>query len=216
MGRDIPKQFLMLEGKPILYHTLAAFNQCPQVDSISVAVPPFAVEAVKELINPREGFTKIVHVVPGGEQRQHSVANALKGLAQDVDIVLVHDGVRPFVSQRLIRVCIEEAARYGAAIAALPAFETVKEVEDGASVKRTLARQNIYLAQTPQVFRREILEEAFRKAEEENVLGTDEASLVERLGLTVRVVQGDRWNIKITTQEDLALGRFYLQTMKKA
>lgn len=215
MGKDIPKQFLMLEGKPIIYHTIAAFNQCPQVDSITVAAPSFAVETVKELITPREGFKKNVRVVAGGEQRQHSVANALKSLARDVDIVLVHDGVRPFVSQRLIQDCITEAAQYGSAIAALPAFETVKEVEDGASVLRTLARQNIYLAQTPQVFRREIIEEAFLKAGEEDYLGTDEASLVERLGLTVRVVQGDRWNIKITTQEDLTLGRFYLQTMKK-
>jgi 2-C-methyl-D-erythritol 4-phosphate cytidylyltransferase len=195
--------------------TLRVFEACPEIDSILPVLPSEHMEIFQDMIKSAGGFTKISNLVAGGEQRQDSVYNGLSRLDPGVDLVVVHDGVRPFVTPNLIRSCIEAARRQGAAVAALPVQETVKLTDAQGWVRETLPRDMIYLAQTPQVFRREILAEAFLRAKEEGYYGTDEASLVERMGIGVKLVAGERWNIKITTPEDLVWAQVYSESMVK-
>jgi len=215
MGADIEKQFLSLNGKPIIAHTVRVFQSSPSIDLIYPVLPPYLTDSAESVAGFAPGQDKIAAVVAGGEARQDSVANGLKALAPDVDIVLVHDGVRPFITERLIQDCIATASAHGACLAALQAQETVKRTDDEGVVTATLPRDLIYLAQTPQTFRRDVLELAFRRAREDAFYGTDEAMLVERLGLQVRVVPGERWNIKITNPEDLTWARVYAETQAR-
>ncbi len=217
------KQFAELGGAPILVHTLRKFDSVDAVNEIFVALR--ASEAAR--FEPRleqEGFRARVHIVEGGDNRQQSVGNALAELekrshpAAD-DVVLVHDAVRPFVDGEVIRSVITAAAKHGAAIAGLPAVDTVKQVDrtaDGAIVTSTVPRERVVLAQTPQGFRYRTLKKAFDDAQADGFTGTDEASLVERAGHEVAVVMGSARNIKITTPADLELAEFYLSQERKA
>jgi len=216
MGAGTPKQFLFLKGRSILEHTLAVFEDCPQVDLIIPVLPPDWEQTFPDQATVLKTFKKISEIVSGGNQRQDSVRNGLSRVPPEADLILVHDAVRPFVSLNLIRSCIEAAYRCGAAVAALQAQETVKQVDSNGRVERTLPRDTIYMAQTPQAFRRHILEEALNRAQEQGFYGTDETSLVERMGLQVQVILGEKWNIKITTQEDLAWAQLYAQGMEMA
>jgi 2-C-methyl-D-erythritol 4-phosphate cytidylyltransferase len=206
------KQFAELDGVPILIHTLRKFAAAPQVKEIYLALRPPEPEAFRPRLQ-QENLGKPVHVVEGGEKRQESVANALKAIqAAPEDVILVHDAVRPFVDQEIIRNVIDAAVRYGAAIAGVPAVDTIKQVErtaDGASIRATIPRAQIVMAQTPQGFRYDVLKKAFDEATADGFLGTDEASLVERSGHDVAVVMGSPRNIKITTPADLELAEFY-------
>jgi 2-C-methyl-D-erythritol 4-phosphate cytidylyltransferase len=203
------KQFLRLDGIPILVHTLRKFSACPDVTEIFVAAPPADLAAIEESLRA-ERLGKRVTVLPGGNRRQDSVENCLHALPPDTDLVAVHDAVRPFVSPALISAAIEEAARTGASIVGILSVDTVKQV-DRTRVLGTIPRERIVLAQTPQVFRYAILRQAFIKAGEDHFQGTDEASLVEHLGVEITVVPGSERNIKITTPADLELARFYLE-----
>jgi 2-C-methyl-D-erythritol 4-phosphate cytidylyltransferase len=207
------KQFFELQGTPILIHTLRKFDECPRVSEIVVALRANET-ADFESMTAREQFRKPIRVVEGGDHRQHSVANALRSLqAGDEDIVLVHDAVRPFVDQETILGVIEGVQKYGAAIAGIPAIDTVKQVDrtaDGAVVIATVPREKMVLAQTPQGFRFEVIRRAFDEALSDGFVGTDEASLVERSGVTVHVVMGSPRNIKITTPADLDLAELYI------
>jgi len=207
------KQFLELDGVPILIHTLRKFAACPQVDSIWVAVRKAEMESFTAMLEG-SGIAKPVHLVEGGEHRQESVGNALDALpAEAHDLVLIHDAVRPFVSQETITEVIEGAARHGAAIAGVPAVDTIKRVErraEGALVEATIPREQIVQAQTPQGFRYGLLSPIFNEARIEGFQGTDEASLVERAGEPVFVVMGSAHNFKITTPADLELAEFVL------
>jgi len=207
------KQFFELQGTPILVHTLRKFAQCPAVSEIVVALRKNETADFQKLIES-EGFKKPVRVVEGGEHRQNSVANALGAIqAADDDIVLVHDAVRPFVDQDTILGVIEAVKRYGAAIAGMPAVDTVKQVDrtaDGAVVIATVPRERMVLAQTPQGFRFGLLKKAFDEATADGFMGTDEASLIERGGGEVHVVMGSPRNMKITTPADLELAEFFL------
>src|SRR5690242_13701358 len=211
--RDKSKQFFELQGTPILVHTLRKFAQCDAISEIVVALRKAETAAFQKQIG-QEHFTKPLRVVEGGENRQNSVANAIAAMgAADDDIVLVHDAVRPFVEQETIINVIEAVKKYDAAIAGIPAIDTVKQVErtsDGAVVVATVPREKMVLAQTPQGFRFGLLKKAFDEATADGFMGTDEASLIERSGAPVHVVMGSPRNLKITAPADLELAEFFL------
>jgi 2-C-methyl-D-erythritol 4-phosphate cytidylyltransferase len=207
------KQFFELQGTPILVHTLRKFAQCEAVNELVVALRKNEAATFQNQID-KENFHKPLQIVEGGEHRQNSVANALAAIqAADDDIVLVHDAVRPFVDQDTIVGVIAAVKKYAAAIAGVPAIDTVKQVDrtsDGAVVVATVPRERMVLAQTPQGFRFGLLKKAFDEATADGFMGTDEASLIERNGGTVHVVMGSPRNMKITTPADLELAEFFL------
>ena len=208
MKADRPKQFLALDGVPILVSTLRKFAASRLVDHIVIASQRESLKDVRQLVS-EAALTKPVKTIEGGDRRQDSVEMAMRHLDSGTTIVAVHDGVRPFVSLEEIEQVVAEADRSGAAILAIPITATVKEVE-GDSVKSTLRRENLVLAQTPQAFRIEVLEKAFTDARKDGYYATDEASLVERTGHPVALVRGSERNIKITRPSDLSLARFLL------
>ena len=220
MGADTPKQFLELDGAPILIHTLRKIASCTLVTDIIVATRADEVQRLQERVS-KEKFAQQVRVVKGGDSRQESVAEALRIVPEDTEIVLVHDAVRPFVTVEQITRVIEEARRCEAAILGIPAMDTVKEVkraslpEDVALITGTIPRERLVLAQTPQVFTLKVLKEAFAKAQADGVNASDEAGLVERLGRDVHVVLGSERNMKITKPADMDLARFYLENESK-
>jgi 2-C-methyl-D-erythritol 4-phosphate cytidylyltransferase len=220
MGAGAPKQFLELDGVPILILTLRRIAACPLVTSVIVATRGDEIERLEKLI-AKEKFTQPVSVVKGGDSRQDSVGHALEKVSADTDLILVHDAVRPFVTVDQITRVIEEAKRCKAAILGIPAMDTVKEVkraslpEDVALITATVPRERVVLAQTPQVFDAKLLKEAFAQATAEGVNASDEAGLIEKIGHDVHVVLGAERNIKITKPSDMDLARFYLQSEQK-
>jgi 2-C-methyl-D-erythritol 4-phosphate cytidylyltransferase len=220
MGIETPKQFLELDGTPIVIHSLRRIASCPQVTDIIVVTRADEVGRVEERI-AREKFKQAVRVVKGGDSRQDSVAAALREVPNDTEIVLVHDAVRPFVTAEQIARVIEEARRCEAAILGIPAMDTVKEVkraslpEDVALITGTVPRERVVLAQTPQAFATKLLKEAFARAQADGVHASDEAGLVERMGHDVHVVLGSESNMKITKPADMDLARFYLERERK-
>ena len=214
MAGPQPKQFLSLDGVPILIHSLRAFASVQQVTAIYVAVRKPEMERVEAQV-AEYGFAGRVHVVEGGDSRQESVANALAALpAQPEDIVLVHDAVRPLIDAATIERTIEAVKEHGAAIVGLPAVDTIKQVERAAHyslITATIPREFVVLAQTPQGFRYGLLQQAFGEAMADGFVGTDEASVVERAGHPVAVVPGSQVNLKITQPGDLELAEFYLR-----
>ena len=212
------KQFTELGGTPVLIHTLGRFAASQEVSEIYVALRNTEIGSFRKRLekDSPDILHKEVTFVEGGEHRQHSVANALSAVSSSPDdIILVHDAVRPFVTQEIIHSVISAAQKYGAAIAGLPAVDTVKQVErtaEGAVIIATLPRERVVMAQTPQGFRYSVLKKAFDEATVDGFSGTDEASLVERSGHQVAVVMGSPRNIKITTPADLELAEYYLKT----
>ena len=209
MKADRPKQLLTLDNTPILIYTIRKFNTCRMVDRIIVAAPQESVDEVRKLV-AGAGFSKPVTVVQGGDRRQDSVAIAMQHLNPDTTIVAVHDAVRPFVAVEEIEAVIVEAQKSGAAVPAIPIVDTVKQIRKDI-IDSTLTREHLVLAQTPQVFKIEVLREAFERAKRDEYYGSDESSLVERLGHPVAVVRGSERNIKITRPGDLALAGFFLR-----
>lgn len=207
------KQFFEINGAPVVIHTLRVFARNRQISQILVALRPNEMERFRQQLE-KEKLADKVEVVAGGEHRQESVANALASLkAAKDDIVLVHDAVRPFVDDEIIGNVIREVEKHGAAIAGLPAVDTIKQVErtaDGAIITSTIPRERVVQAQTPQGFRYELIKRAFDSATADGFIGTDEASLVERLGENVAVVMGSARNIKITTPADMELAEFLI------
>jgi 2-C-methyl-D-erythritol 4-phosphate cytidylyltransferase len=214
MAGPQPKQFLILDGLPILVHSLRAFAGVARVTAIYVAVRKPEMERVEAQIT-EFGFAGRVRVVEGGDNRQESVLHALSALpAEPDDIVLVHDAVRPLIDAATIERTIDAVAEYGAAIVGMPAVDTIKQVErtaHGALITSTIPREYVVLAQTPQGFRYGLLQRAFAEATADGFIGTDEASVVERAGNPVAVVHGSQVNLKITQPGDLELAEFYLR-----
>jgi 2-C-methyl-D-erythritol 4-phosphate cytidylyltransferase len=213
------KQFFEINGTPIVVHTLRVFARNQQVSQIVVALRKNEMERFSRQLE-KENLSAKVEMVEGGEHRQESVANALAKLnADDNDIVLVHDAVRPFVDDEIIANVVREVQKRGAAIAALPAVDTIKQVDrtsEGAIITSTIPRERVVQAQTPQGFRYGLIKKAFDSAIADGFIGTDEASLVERIGGSVSVVMGSARNIKITTPADLELAEFLLaQTSRR-
>ena len=211
------KQFTERAGTPILIHTLRRVADIDEVHEIWIALRQNEIDGFRKRLpeEAKDVLRKRVELVVGGEHRQQSVEHALKAItAQPDDIVLVHDAVRPLVTGEIIREVINAAAKYGAAIAGLPAVDTVKQVErtaEGAIIKATIPRAGVVLAQTPQGFRYDVIKKVFDEATADGFVGTDEASLAERSGHEVAVVMGSPKNIKITTPGDMELAEFYLK-----
>lgn len=220
MGAETPKQFIELDGVPIVILSLRRIAGCDFVTEILVPTRADEIAWLKERI-AQEKFKQPVRVLRGGDSRQESVANALKEVSSDLEIVMVHDAVRPFVTREQIARVAEEAQRRQAAILGIPAMDTVKEVkraslpEDVALITATIPRERVVLAQTPQAFSTKLLKEAFARAEADGVSASDEAGLVERIGHEVHVVLGSERNIKITKPADLELAKFYLDCERR-
>ena len=211
MGGAHSKPYLLLEGKPILAHTLLELERCPLVDEVVLMVERGEIERARASVVEEFRLQKVGAILAGGVQRQDSVWEGLKTIQDDCDLVMVHDGVRPFISQEMLARSIQGAVDCGASIAGMPAKDTVKLVSAQNMVLKTPDRKSVFLVQTPQTFKRDILLRAYRQAMEDGFYATDEASLVERLGLPVKVVEGSYDNIKITTPEDLAVGEIILR-----
>lgn len=208
MGGGTPKQFLSLEGVPIFVHTLRKFTAVSVIDEIFLALRAEDMERAQRDID-REHFTKPVRLVCGGATRQETVARALAEASPATELVVVHDAVRPFIEIEMIERVIDAARKEGAAILGIPSVDTVKQVERQ-TILGTIPRERIVLAQTPQAFRFNIIQEALARSAADGFNGTDEASLVERLGHTVKVLMGSDRNIKITKPSDLPLARLYI------
>jgi len=211
IGASVPKQFLEIQGRPLLHHTLMVFASCKLIDYVVLVMPRADVDKMGEdWLNKYEIVRK---VVVGGEQRQDSVYNGFNSLEEGTDIVVVHDGVRPFTTPQMITATVEAAQQHGAAITAIPVSDTVKQAADG-FVKQTVSRDGLWRVQTPQAFQCGLLQQAFKKAKKDSYYGTDEGSLVEYLGERVKIVPGSELNIKITRKEDLVLGESLLSRIR--
>ena len=210
MGGSVPKQFLSLGHQPLILHSLRILQASPVIQEIILAVPQGDMDYCLKEIVAKHHFTKVTKVVPGGAERQDSVRHALEAVQDEVDVVLVHDAVRPFLTERMVEEVVSMARAKGAAIIALPMKDTVKQVGADHVVERTVDRTGLWLAQTPQAFRRDWLLSAHRKAHGEGVRATDDAYLMEWCGYSVSVVEGSGENIKVTRPEDLAIGEAIL------
>lgn len=215
MAGPVPKQYLDLNGYPVIGRTLKVFDACDLVDALILVVPASDVGFCKTEIIDRLALTKKVQLTGGGLQRQDSVYSGLlcaAGILQtSSDLVAIHDGVRPLVTVANVTACIRHALISGACILGTPAFDTLKRVDTKTHVTATLDREAIWMAQTPQVFRHDLIKKAHEEARRQGFVGTDDAQLVERLGMPVSMLAGDRQNLKITTAEDLAFARAWLR-----
>lgn len=217
MGASVNKQYLHLGGLPILAHTLAVFQSCPDITGICLVTPADEIAYCRDQVVTPCGYSKVIEIVPGGRERQNSVMNGLKALRRHAlsdDVVLIHDGVRPFITPHLLRESISTASNHDGALVAVPAKDTIKTVRDG-DVVDTPDRSCLWQAQTPQSFRFGLILEAHQSAENAGFSGTDDSSLVERRGGKVRIVTGDYRNIKITTPEDLVLAEAFLSAARQ-
>jgi 2-C-methyl-D-erythritol 4-phosphate cytidylyltransferase len=220
MGADQPKQFLELDGVPLIIFTLRRMASCAAITDFFISTRAEDVMSLQDKV-AKAALGRPARVVHGGDTRQQSVSNALAQVDPSTEIVLVHDAVRPFVTREQIDRVVVEARARGAAILGLPAIDTIKEVkraslpEDVALISATIPRERIVLAQTPQAFSYQLLRDAFRKAQQDDFTASDEAALVERLGRDVFVVVGSERNIKITRPADMDLARFYLEQERR-
>ncbi len=217
MGSKRPKQFLEVNGTPILALTLRTFQESGAIDRVIVVVPGEEIETCQRDIVLNRGFAKVENIVAGGERRQDSVRLGIEAAGSNSDLVVIHDGVRPLVDGALVERVISAAKTCGAAAAGLPARETVKETDSRGEVIRTLDRSNIWLVQTPQVFTYDLIRDAHERAWREAWAEvTDDAALVERLGVKVKMVRGSERNIKVTTPMDLDMIGFMMRKMENS
>jgi 2-C-methyl-D-erythritol 4-phosphate cytidylyltransferase/2-C-methyl-D-erythritol 2,4-cyclodiphosphate synthase len=214
MGLPTPKQFFELAGDPILIHTLKVFQQTESVGIVIVAVPAESCTQLEEQVRYYH-LSKVLRVIAGGKERQDSVQAGLKALPDSVEFVMVHDGVRPFVTPSIINSCLKEIEQTGAAMAAIPVKDTLKAVSAEGTIAQTVDRSGVWQAQTPQGARISLLKEAFAAAKRDGITATDEAGLLERLNIPVKVVEGSERNIKITRPEDLILAKAILMENSK-
>lgn len=214
MGRNYNKQYILLEEKPILAHTIEVFESSSYIDEIILVVGKNEVNLVQENIVEKYSFKKIVSIVEGGAERQDSVYNGLQEVSSDCSIVLVHDGARPFLRNEIIEEGIQVAKKSDACIVAVPVKDTIKVINENMEVVETPNRETLWAVQTPQIFKYTLLQEAYKKAKVSKLKVTDDAMLVESLGYPIKIIQGDYENIKITTPEDLILGQGILEKRK--
>jgi len=211
MGKAMAKQFLPLGDRPLLAYALLAFQRSPEIDEIIPILSSEDMETCLQNVIEPNHLTKVKTLVVGGRERQDSVYNGIRKLDQDVQVVLVHDGVRPFVTQAMIAQCVDHARRGECVAVGVPLKDTVKEVDDRGIVQATLERSRLWAVQTPQAFPAGILRQAYEEAYAKRLSGTDDATLVERAGHRVRIIRGSYENIKITTPEDLLLAEEILK-----
>jgi len=216
LGHGRPKQFLPLAGTPILAKTLSVFESSPLIRDIILVVPPGEESYSREAIIERYNLFKVKRIVPGGATRQASVAAGVSAVAEDISLVLIHDAARPFVSHEVIQRVVDTAMVSGAACAAIPVVDTLKRSTGGREGAITVDREGVWAAQTPQAFRTSVLVAALERAAADGYTGTDDASLVERLGYPVVLVEGHPCNVKITTSEDLEYAERLAQGFARA
>jgi 2-C-methyl-D-erythritol 4-phosphate cytidylyltransferase len=214
-GGPVPKQYALLSGEPILVRTLRVFDGCDCVDRIVVAAPPEDIAFVRDTLAAAV-LRKRVSVVAGGERRQDSVFNGLGAVPSEAALVVIHDAVRPFVTCGMISACAAAARQHGACIVAWPVWDTLKRVSEAGRIEATLPRERVWMAQTPQAFQSAVIRMAHDRARREQVEASDDASLVERMGVGVHVLPGSLRNFKITTEEDLALAGALLGALEPA
>jgi len=205
MGHARNKQFISIGSKPILAHTLDVFNSIDKINKIILVIPRGWKRFCQREIIKKYQYGKEIELIYGGRRRQDSVACGLSLVSSDFDIVVIHDGVRPFVTRRMVVESVARAKRFGACIVAIPVSDTVKTVNREGLVERTVPREYLWRVQTPQTFQVSLIKKAYAKASQEKFYGTDDAQLVERIHRPVRIVRGDYRNIKITTREDLII-----------
>ena len=210
MGTEVSKQFLPLGGKEILTHTVETFEKAENVRDIILVTGEESLQDVKDMVQ-EYGWSKVVSVVAGGKERQDSVWNGLQAVPADTAIVLIHDGVRPFVTEDILNLSIETALEMGGCVTGVPAKDTIKVCNSENIAIDTPDRSTLWQIQTPQTFRRELIQKAYQKAKEDGFVGTDDASLAEYSGYPVKVIMGSYRNIKITTKEDLLIGEAFLK-----
>jgi len=208
----LPKQFIPLQGKPVILHSIQLFESSELIREIILVVPDAWVDYTKSEIVDKFHLSKVTKIIAGGTQRQQSVEKGFNSFSATPEIVVVHDGVRPFVTLDIIEEVVAEAGKSGGAIAAYPSTDTIKKSSPELSIENTVPRDDIWFAQTPQAFKYETLKKAFEKASEDGYLATDESQLLERLGMEVKLVKGSKYNIKITTPEDIEMGELILKT----
>jgi 2-C-methyl-D-erythritol 4-phosphate cytidylyltransferase len=213
MGAEIPKQLLELNGKTIIEHTLAPFMSCKLIDGIIISASLEIIERIEKITNSLNDIKPVI-VIEGGKERQDSVLNGINAVPSDTDIIVIHDAVRPFITADLITECIITAEKHGSVSVMRPIKETVKIVSNGV-IEKTLDRSKLWITQTPQAFRTEIIKKAHEKAKNDNFMGTDDCILVERIGLKVHVIEGSDKNIKITTPADLIIADSILSSFNK-
>jgi 2-C-methyl-D-erythritol 4-phosphate cytidylyltransferase len=211
MQKTSPKQYLMLAGLPILTHTLLVFSNCDLINQILLVIPPDDFDfCQKNILTFERLIPRKIRLVRGGDRRQDSVFNGLSEVEAGCSIVVIHDGVRPFVKIDQVAACIDGARKFGACILGVPADDTIKYVDASGRINQTLKRDNIWLAQTPQAFRYDLIKKAHERAQQDGYAATDDASIVERLGHAVTIIGGSRINIKITNREDLKIAECLL------
>ena len=208
---ELPKPFLSVAGKPILVHTLRRFASIEAIRRIVVVVAAERDALCREVLHTHGPWPQPMSVVHGGAERQDSVRNGLAALETRCEIVMIHDAARPFISAAAIQRSIDTATEGGSAIVATPVRDTIKRADAQRTIRETVSRQDLWLAQTPQTFRVEVIRAAHRWAQQQGLTGTDDATLVEQMGQPVRLIPGDALNFKITTPDDLALARAVLQ-----
>lgn len=213
-GGEIPKQFVELKGKPIIIHTIEKFSSIEEIDTIVIPVHSEWFTYTKELI-AKYDLPKVKDIVVGGKERQDSIFNALQSnsLAES-EIIMVHDSVRPFIDAKTIRKIIDMTEEYGAVIAGTMPKDPVKEINNKNEIQRTIQRNKVTISQTPQSFWKDIITQAYQKAREVNYIGSDSSQLVEFMGYKVSVVEGNEFNIKITTQFDLKLAELIYEELE--
>ena len=211
MQSDTRKQYLQVAGRPVLVHTLLKFDVCPLIDHICLVVPDDDLDFCRHRLLAGGPIKKALQFVAGGRHRQQSVYNGLKSLGLKKGLVAIHDGVRPLVDPLLITACIRAAETSGACAPGIPAYDTIKRVSGEGTIAGTLERKGLWLIQTPQVFRYALISEAHERALRDGYVGTEDATLVERLGLPVTLISGSKSNIKVTTAEDLAMAAALLR-----
>ncbi len=210
MPGSISKQYLPLNGIPILARTLMVFQCSPMIHDVLLVVPSDEIEFATRTIIEKYGISKVSQVLPGGKERQDSVKKGLDAVGDNYDIVLIHDGVRPFISEELIRLAVIEACQGEAVTTGVPVKDTVKVVDQDGWILETPNRSRLWLTQTPQAFKREVIKKAYRSAYDDHFYGTDDAVLVERIGVRVKMLPGSHENIKITTKDDLLFAESFM------
>jgi 2-C-methyl-D-erythritol 4-phosphate cytidylyltransferase len=215
-GNKIKKQFCLIDSKPIIVHTLNKFQKCKDIDEIILALSKEDLKVWRHKFKNECRISKLIKIISGGEKRQDTVFKMLKAVkADEEDIIVIHDGARPFIADNLISRSVRQAVKYGAVVTALPITDTVKEVSSSGKILKTLNRNILWSAQTPQTFKYKIIKEAYLKAKKLKSNATDDGFLVEKILCPVRILRGDFYNIKITNKQDLELGKIIYKFQKK-
>jgi len=211
MGSKINKQFISIDNKPILAHTLEKFEKCKYIDEIIVVSKEEEVEYCRKQIVKKYGFKKVTNIVRGGKERQDSVYNGILALNERTDIVLTHDGARPFIKLESIEEGVRGVVEHGACVIGVPVKDTIKVITPLNEVHHTPKRDLLWAAQSPQCFWVHLLKKGYEMASEEGIIGTDDSSLVEKIGQPIKMIMGSYDNIKITTPEDLIIADSFLK-----